>query len=55
MYGRAREALDRSKVMEQARVAPSDVAFIDILNACSHASLVDEGGNSLTGWYKFMV
>ena len=45
MHGRAREALDRFKAMEQARVAPSDVAFIGILNACSHAGLVDEGRN----------
>ncbi|KAG0448876.1 hypothetical protein HPP92_027602 [Vanilla planifolia] len=29
--------------MEQARVIPSDVAFLGFLNACSHAGLLREG------------
>ncbi|RWW62544.1 hypothetical protein BHE74_00030315 [Ensete ventricosum] len=43
LHGRASEALDYFQRMEKAGVVPSDVVFIGVLNACSHAGLVDEG------------
>lgn len=43
LHGRAKEALNYFSAMEGAGVVPTDVAFIGILNACSHAGLVDEG------------
>ncbi|XP_057964735.1 pentatricopeptide repeat-containing protein At5g48910 [Malania oleifera] len=43
MHGRAKDALDHFSKMEQARVMPSDVTFLGVLSACSHAGLVDEG------------
>ncbi|ONK61134.1 uncharacterized protein A4U43_C08F26590 [Asparagus officinalis] len=45
MHGQARQALKYFKAMEQASVSPSDVTFIGILNACSHAGFVCEGRN----------
>lgn len=43
MHGRARDALDHYQMMERAGVIPNDVVFIGVLNACSHAGLLDEG------------
>ncbi|XP_030527815.1 pentatricopeptide repeat-containing protein At5g48910 [Rhodamnia argentea] len=43
IYGRAKDALDYFSRMEQSRVTPSDVAYIAVLTACSHAGLVEEG------------
>ncbi|CAL9111002.1 unnamed protein product [Musa textilis] len=43
LHGWASEALDYFQRMEKAGVVPSDVVFIGVLNACSHAGLVDEG------------
>ncbi|XP_072953606.1 pentatricopeptide repeat-containing protein At5g48910 [Typha angustifolia] len=43
MHGRASDALDHFSKMEQAGVIPTDVAFIGVLSACSHAGLVKEG------------
>uniref|UniRef100_A0A7N0URB8 DYW domain-containing protein n=1 Tax=Kalanchoe fedtschenkoi TaxID=63787 RepID=A0A7N0URB8_KALFE len=43
MHGRATEALDYFVKMEQAGVAPTDVTYIGLLSACSHAGLVNEG------------
>nr|CAD1827270.1 unnamed protein product [Ananas comosus var. bracteatus] len=43
MHGRARVALNHFAMMEKAKVIPSDVVFIGILNACSHAGLVEDG------------
>ncbi|XP_058110991.1 pentatricopeptide repeat-containing protein At5g48910 [Magnolia sinica] len=42
MHGQAKDALDHFLQMELAGVMPSDVAFIGVLSACSHAGLVDE-------------
>nr|DAD21798.1 TPA_asm: hypothetical protein HUJ06_023261 [Nelumbo nucifera] len=43
MHGRAMDALDHFSKMEQSGVTPSDVTYIGVLSACSHAGLVDEG------------
>ncbi|CAM8982957.1 unnamed protein product [Rhodiola kirilowii] len=43
MHGRAREALEYFCKMELAGVATTDVTFIGLLSACSHAGLVTEG------------
>ncbi|XP_015892260.3 pentatricopeptide repeat-containing protein At5g48910 [Ziziphus jujuba] len=43
MHGRAKDALHYFSRMEQAGVVPSDVAYIAVLSACSHAGLVEEG------------
>ncbi|CAM8957185.1 unnamed protein product [Rhodiola kirilowii] len=44
MHGRARKALEYFGKMELAGVAPTDVTYIGLLSACSHAGLVTEGG-----------
>ncbi|KAI6705340.1 hypothetical protein NL676_008302 [Syzygium grande] len=43
MHDRAKDALDYFSRMEQSGVTPSNVAYIAVLIACSHASLVEEG------------
>ncbi|XP_068321856.1 pentatricopeptide repeat-containing protein At5g48910-like [Pyrus communis] len=43
MHGRVEDALDYFSKMEQAGVLPSDVTYIGILSACSHAGLVEKG------------
>lgn len=43
MHGRAKEAIEHFLKMEQTGVTPTDVTFIGLLSACSHAGLVDEG------------
>ncbi|CAM8880787.1 unnamed protein product [Rhodiola kirilowii] len=43
MHGRGRDALDMLSSMHQARVKPNAVTFTNILCACSHSGLVDEG------------
>lgn len=51
MHGRGLEAVSLFEEMRRAGVAPDDVAFIGLLNACSHSGLVKEGKryfNSMT-------
>ncbi|KAL4361508.1 hypothetical protein GQ457_04G026690 [Hibiscus cannabinus] len=43
IHGRAKDALDYFSRMEHEGVTPSDVVYIGILSACSHAGLVEEG------------
>jgi len=43
MHGQANDAIDYFARMERAGVTPSDVTYIGVLSACSHAGLVDEG------------
>ncbi|KAH7835456.1 hypothetical protein Vadar_026258 [Vaccinium darrowii] len=43
MHGQAKDALDRFWRMERFGVKPTDVTFIAVLSACSHAGLVHEG------------
>ncbi|KAF6171008.1 hypothetical protein GIB67_028569 [Kingdonia uniflora] len=43
IHGRAKDAIDYFSKMKQARVIPTDVCYIGVLNACSHGGLVDEG------------
>lgn len=43
MHGRAEDALHYFSRMEPAGITPSDVAYIAVLSACSHAGLVEEG------------
>ena len=40
--GNGKEALELFKQMEQEGIQPNNVTFVVILNACSHAGLVDE-------------
>lgn len=41
--GRGKEALQLFSQMEMEGVSPNDVTFVGVLNACSHAGLVDDG------------
>ncbi|XP_050206689.1 pentatricopeptide repeat-containing protein At5g48910 [Mercurialis annua] len=43
LHGRAKCALAYYRMMQEAGLAPSDVVYIGLLNACSHAGLVEEG------------
>lgn len=43
MHGQGVEAISFFEEMKGARIAPDSVAFIGLLNACSHAGLVDKG------------
>ena len=43
MQGRGRDALDLFLQMQEAQVSPNRVTFINILSACSHGGLVEEG------------
>ncbi|KAK8953511.1 Pentatricopeptide repeat-containing protein [Platanthera guangdongensis] len=43
MHGKSCEALRFFSEMSKAKVQPTDITFIGVLNACSHAGLVKEG------------
>ncbi|MBA0561379.1 hypothetical protein Golob_018215, partial [Gossypium lobatum] len=43
MHGCGKEALELFSEMEREGVRPNDITFIGLLNACSHAGLVEEG------------
>ncbi|KFK31277.1 hypothetical protein AALP_AA6G091800 [Arabis alpina] len=43
IHGQAGHAIDCFCKMRQAGVQPSDVAYINLLTACSHAGLVEQG------------
>ncbi|CAL5077429.1 unnamed protein product [Urochloa decumbens] len=43
MHGQSRKALELFSQLQQARLWPTDITFIGVLNACSHSGLVDEG------------
>ncbi|XXG80379.1 hypothetical protein AAC387_Pa09g1266 [Persea americana] len=43
MHGRGLAAIDLFKKMEREKVTPDDITLVNILNACAHAGLVDEG------------
>ncbi|XP_020525791.1 putative pentatricopeptide repeat-containing protein At5g37570 [Amborella trichopoda] len=42
-HGYGKEALTVFQRMEREGVEPDDVTFVGVLNACSHAGLIDEG------------
>ncbi|PIA27715.1 hypothetical protein AQUCO_07600108v1 [Aquilegia coerulea] len=42
-HGRADEALELFSSMQKDRIKPNQVTFVGVLNACSHAGLVDKG------------
>ncbi|KAF9617434.1 hypothetical protein IFM89_036395 [Coptis chinensis] len=42
-HGRADEALELFSRMQKDGIKPNQVTFVGVLNACSHAGLVDEG------------
>ncbi|XP_058734647.1 pentatricopeptide repeat-containing protein At1g09220, mitochondrial-like [Vicia villosa] len=43
IFGMVREAVETFERMEKAGVQPNHVAFLSVLNACSHGGLVEEG------------
>ncbi|KAK9153525.1 hypothetical protein Sjap_001005 [Stephania japonica] len=43
MHGRGNDAIDIFKCMQEAMVKPNAVTFTNVLCACSHAGLVEEG------------
>ncbi|OVA06499.1 Pentatricopeptide repeat [Macleaya cordata] len=43
MHGRGRDAIDLFLDMQEAKVKPNEVTFTNVLCACSHAGLVEEG------------
>ncbi|KAG4176542.1 hypothetical protein ERO13_A11G251500v2 [Gossypium hirsutum] len=43
MHGCGKEALELFSEMEREGARPNDITFIGLLNACSHAGLVEEG------------
>lgn len=42
-HGMAKEALELFSKMQREEIAPNQVTFIGVLNACSHAGLIEEG------------
>lgn len=42
-HGKAHEALDLFTKMQKEGISPNQVTFIGVLNACSHAGLIEEG------------
>lgn len=42
-HGMVKEALDLFSKMQSEEIAPNQVTFIGVLNACSHAGLIEEG------------
>jgi pentatricopeptide repeat protein len=49
-HGNGEETLELFNQMQDAGVIPTDVTFISVLNACSHAGLVNEGCH----WFNCM-
>lgn len=43
MYGRGKAAVALFLEMQESRVSPNAVTFINVLSACSHSGLVEEG------------
>lgn len=43
IHGKGNEALNLFSSMEKNGIMPNDITYIGLLNACSHAGLVDEG------------
>ncbi|XP_058077061.1 pentatricopeptide repeat-containing protein At5g66520-like [Magnolia sinica] len=43
MHGQGEAALKLFKEMENEKVAPDDITLVNVLNACAHAGLVQEG------------
>ncbi|KAK4487678.1 hypothetical protein RD792_005659 [Penstemon davidsonii] len=43
MHGRGRDAVELFLKMQEAKVKPSSVTFTNLLSACSHSGLVEEG------------
>ncbi|KAL6056938.1 Chlororespiratory reduction 2 [Balamuthia mandrillaris] len=43
LHGQGKEALAALQEMQQQGVQPNAITFINVLNACSHAGLVEEG------------
>jgi len=43
MHGRGSDAVDLFLQMQEAQVTPNRVTFINILSACSHGGLVEDG------------
>ncbi|KVI01830.1 pentatricopeptide repeat-containing protein At5g48910 [Cynara cardunculus var. scolymus] len=43
IHGRATDALNHFKRMQENGISPTDVTYISVLTACSHAGLVDQG------------
>lgn len=52
MHGRAKDAIDYFWRMEQVGIAPSDVTYISVLTACSHAGFVAEGRSIFSYMHK---
>ncbi|XP_015865829.1 putative pentatricopeptide repeat-containing protein At5g37570 isoform X2 [Ziziphus jujuba] len=42
-HGKAKEALELFSKMHREEIAPNQVTFIGVLNACSHAGMIEEG------------
>eukprot|EP01018_Ginkgo_biloba_P018484 Gb_38129 [translate_table: standard] len=45
IHGQGKDALALYAQMEQRAMKPDDITFVGLLNACSHAGLVEEGWN----------
>ncbi|CAH9110136.1 unnamed protein product [Cuscuta epithymum] len=43
VHGRGKEAIDLFKEMERKGLVPDDVTFVNVLSACSHSGLIEEG------------
>ncbi|KAJ3695772.1 hypothetical protein LUZ60_001149 [Juncus effusus] len=57
LHGHAEKAFHYFAMMENFGVVPTDVAFIGLLNACSHTGLVDQGQlyfDRMVNEYKIM-
>ncbi|CAL0300135.1 unnamed protein product [Lupinus luteus] len=43
IHGRAEEAIELLKKMQEEKLKPNDVTFVSVLNACAHAGMVESG------------
>ncbi|GMH14171.1 hypothetical protein Nepgr_016012 [Nepenthes gracilis] len=43
MHGRGNAAIELFKKMEKQMAAPDDITFVNVLSACAHSGLVEEG------------
>jgi pentatricopeptide repeat protein len=51
MHGNGEAAIQLFKEMERQRVAPDDITFLNLLTACAHSGLVEEGRN----YFSYMI
>lgn len=51
IHGKGKDAIELFKKMERETVAPDHITFVNLLSACAHSGLVDEGRY----YFRYMV